>query len=76
MMQLATTKGMDPHGFSDEDLSIINEAVPASIAVSIPAGGYRIRPEKGAPMDLVDATAPRRWGAAMWPEVIQCEVPT
>jgi TRAP transporter TAXI family solute receptor len=40
MVQLATTKGMELHSFSDEDLAIINEAVPAYIPSTIPAGVY------------------------------------
>ena len=40
MVQLATTKGMELHSFSDEDLAIINEAVPAYIPSAIPAGVY------------------------------------
>ncbi len=40
MVQLATTKGMELHSFSDEDLAKINEAVPAYIPSKIPAGVY------------------------------------
>lgn len=40
MVQLATTKGMELHSFTDEDLAIINEAVPAYIPSTIPAGVY------------------------------------
>ncbi|MCV3272157.1 TAXI family TRAP transporter solute-binding subunit [Roseobacter sinensis] len=40
MVQLATTKGMDLHSFSDEDLAKINEIIPAYIPSSIPAGVY------------------------------------
>lgn len=40
MVQLATTKGMSLHSFSDEDMQKINEAVPAYIPSSIPAGVY------------------------------------
>lgn len=40
MVQLATTKGMELHSFSDEDLAIINDAVPAYIPSRIPAGVY------------------------------------
>ncbi len=40
MVQLATTKGMELHSFSDEDLAKINEAVPAYIPSKIPGGVY------------------------------------
>ena len=33
MVQLATTKGMELHSFTDEDLAIINETIPAYIPV-------------------------------------------
>ncbi len=40
MVQLATTKGMDLHSFSDEDLAKINALIPAYIPSEIPAGVY------------------------------------
>jgi len=40
MVQLSTTKGMELHSFSDEALKKINDAVPAYIPSSIPAGVY------------------------------------
>ena len=40
MVQLATTKGMELHSFSDEDLQKINEIIPAYIPSAIPAGVY------------------------------------
>ena len=40
MVQLATTKGMELHSFSEESLATINEAVPAYIPSTIPAGVY------------------------------------
>lgn len=40
MVQLATTKGMALHSFSEEDLTKINEIIPAYIPSSIPAGVY------------------------------------
>ncbi|QYX56562.1 TAXI family TRAP transporter solute-binding subunit [Roseovarius sp. SCSIO 43702] len=40
MVQLATTKGMELHSFSEEDLQKINEAIPAYIPSTIPAGVY------------------------------------
>ncbi|WP_343563845.1 TAXI family TRAP transporter solute-binding subunit [Kiloniella sp. b19] len=40
MVQLASTKGMNLHSFSDEDLKKINEAVPAYIPSTIPGGVY------------------------------------
>ena len=40
MVQLATTKGMELHSFTDEDLAKINEIIPAYIPSSIPAGVY------------------------------------
>lgn len=40
MVQLATTKGMDLHSFTDEDMAKINKAVPAYIPSMIPAGAY------------------------------------
>jgi TRAP transporter TAXI family solute receptor len=40
MVQLASTKGMELHSFSEDALATINEAVPAYIPSSIPAGVY------------------------------------
>jgi TRAP transporter TAXI family solute receptor len=40
MVQLASTKGMSLHSFSEADLAKINEAVPAYIPSKIPAGVY------------------------------------
>ncbi|MEM9635738.1 MAG: TAXI family TRAP transporter solute-binding subunit, partial [Pseudomonadota bacterium] len=40
MVQLASTKGMELHSFSDEDLAKINEVIPAYIPSTIPAGVY------------------------------------
>ena len=40
MIQLASTKGMSLHSFSDEDLAKINKAVPAYIPSKIPGGVY------------------------------------
>ncbi|MEM9046664.1 MAG: TAXI family TRAP transporter solute-binding subunit [Pseudomonadota bacterium] len=40
MVQLASTKGMTLHSFSEEDLKKINEIIPAYIPSSIPAGVY------------------------------------
>lgn len=40
MVQLSTTKGMELHSFSEEDLAKINEIIPAYIPSSIPAGVY------------------------------------
>ncbi len=40
MVQLASTKGMELHSFSDEDLKKINEIIPAYIPSRIPAGVY------------------------------------
>nr|WP_319386241.1 TAXI family TRAP transporter solute-binding subunit [uncultured Roseibium sp.] len=40
MVQLATTKGMELHSFTEEDLAKINEIIPAYIPSSIPAGVY------------------------------------
>ncbi|MEM7169277.1 MAG: TAXI family TRAP transporter solute-binding subunit [Pseudomonadota bacterium] len=40
MVQLASTKGMNLHSFSDEDLQKINEVIPAYIPSQIPAGVY------------------------------------
>ncbi len=40
MVQLATTKGMELHSFTEEDLAKINELVPAYIPSAIPAGVY------------------------------------
>lgn len=40
MVQLATTKGMELHSFTEEDLATINDAVPAYIPSKIPAGVY------------------------------------
>lgn len=40
MVQLASTKGMALHSFSDEDLKKINDLIPAYIPSTIPAGVY------------------------------------
>ena len=40
MVQLATTKGMELHSFTDEDLQKINGIIPAYIPSQIPAGVY------------------------------------
>ena len=40
MVQLASTKGMSLHSFSDEDLQKINDIIPAYIPSKIPAGVY------------------------------------
>ena len=40
MVQLASTKGMSLHSFSEEDLAKINEVVPAYIPSKIPSGVY------------------------------------
>ena len=40
MVQLSTTKGMELHSFSDDDLAKINEIIPAYIPSQIPAGVY------------------------------------
>lgn len=40
MVQLASTKGMSLHSFSEEDLAKINEVVPAYIPSKIPGGVY------------------------------------
>lgn len=40
MVQLSTTKGMELHSFTEEDLAKINELIPAYIPSSIPAGVY------------------------------------
>lgn len=40
MVQLSTTKGMELHSFSDEDLKKINDVIPAYIPSAIPAGVY------------------------------------
>ncbi|WP_299599975.1 TAXI family TRAP transporter solute-binding subunit [uncultured Tateyamaria sp.] len=40
MVQLATTKGMELHTFTEEDLAKINEVIPAYIPSMIPAGVY------------------------------------
>ncbi|WP_339861043.1 TAXI family TRAP transporter solute-binding subunit [Thalassospira alkalitolerans] len=40
MVQLASTKGMELHSFSDADLKKINDLVPAYIPSHIPAGVY------------------------------------
>ncbi len=40
MVQLAATKGMELHSFSEEDIAKINEAIPAYIPSVIPAGVY------------------------------------
>lgn len=40
MVQLASTKGMSLHSFSEEDLAKINEVIPAYIPSKIPGGVY------------------------------------
>ncbi|MEX0281885.1 MAG: TAXI family TRAP transporter solute-binding subunit [Arenibacterium sp.] len=40
MVQLATTKGMELHSFSEADLAKINDVIPAYIPSKIPAGVY------------------------------------
>lgn len=40
MVQLSTTKGMELHSFTDEDLKKINDLIPAYIPSSIPSGVY------------------------------------
>lgn len=40
MVQLSSTKGMNLHSFSDEDLAKINEIIPAYIPSEIPGGVY------------------------------------
>lgn len=40
MVQLATTKGMELHSFTDDDLKKINDLIPAYIPSSIPANVY------------------------------------
>lgn len=40
MVQLASTKGMSLHSFTDEDLQKINDIIPAYIPSKIPAGVY------------------------------------
>ena len=40
MVQLASTKGMELHSFSEEDLKKINEIIPAYIPSNIPSGVY------------------------------------
>lgn len=40
MVQLASTKGMELHSFTDRDLKKINDIIPAYIPSSIPAGVY------------------------------------
>ena len=40
MVQLSTTKGMELHSFSDDDLAKINEIIPAYIPSQIPGGVY------------------------------------
>ncbi|NDW53805.1 TAXI family TRAP transporter solute-binding subunit [Aliiroseovarius sp. PrR006] len=40
MVQLSTTKGMELHSFSDDDLAKINDIIPAYIPSQIPAGVY------------------------------------
>lgn len=40
MVQLATTKGMELHSFTEDDLAKINSIIPAYIPSSIPAGVY------------------------------------
>ena len=40
MVQLATTKGMELHSFTDEDLAKINALIPAYIPSKIPGGVY------------------------------------
>lgn len=40
MVQLSSTKGMELHSFSEEDMQKINEIIPAYIPSSIPTGVY------------------------------------
>ncbi len=40
MVQLATTKGMELHSFTDDDLAKINSIIPAYIPSMIPGGVY------------------------------------
>ena len=40
MVQLASTKGMDLHSFTEDDLAKINEIIPAYIPSEIPSGVY------------------------------------
>ena len=40
MVQLASTKGMNLHSFTDEDLQKINDIIPAYIPSKIPGGVY------------------------------------
>lgn len=40
MVQLASTKGMELHSFTDEDMAKINELIPAYVPSVIPAGVY------------------------------------
>ncbi|RMF33021.1 MAG: TAXI family TRAP transporter solute-binding subunit [Alphaproteobacteria bacterium] len=40
MVQLASTKGMELHSFTDEDLKKINDIIPAYVPSVIPAGVY------------------------------------
>lgn len=40
MVQLANTKGMELHSFTEEDMARINEIIPAYIPSMIPAGAY------------------------------------
>ena len=40
MVQLASTKGLSLHSFSEDDLAKINEIIPAYIPSKIPAGVY------------------------------------
>ncbi len=40
MVQLASTKGMELHSFSEEELKKINDLIPAYIPSKIPAGVY------------------------------------
>ncbi|SPH22429.1 hypothetical protein ASD8599_03172 [Ascidiaceihabitans donghaensis] len=40
MVQLASTKGMSLHSFTEEDLAKINEVIPAYIPSKIPGGVY------------------------------------
>lgn len=40
MVQLSSTKGMNLHSFTEEDLKTINDAVPAYIPSKIPGGVY------------------------------------
>ncbi|CUK27476.1 TRAP transporter solute receptor, TAXI family [Cognatishimia activa] len=40
MVQLSSTKGMELHSFTQEDMAKINDAIPAYIPSKIPAGVY------------------------------------